>query len=243
MDEKRDDEVTIDLVELLQRLLHNWVLLLSLTLAGAAISAGITFFLITPLYQATSKIYVVSRKDSAINLSDLQLGTSLTQDYVELFKVWEVHEQVINGLDLKYTYDQLQKMLSVTNTTNTRIINITISSPSPQEAASIANEYAKVSSDYIAETMSTDRPNIVSTALVPTAPSSPKKLRNIAIGALLGLVLAVAIETIRMLSDDRIRTADYIKQHTGLVNLATIPDNGSQTRGAANATRGRKGRR
>ena len=80
----------------------------------------------------------------------------------------------------------MKNMLSVVNASDTRMLDITVTSPSPTEAAAIANEYAEVASQYIADTMATDKPNIMSTALVPSNPVSPNKTRNIMLGFLLG---------------------------------------------------------
>ena len=82
-------EVEIDLVELFFRMLAAWKLIAGLCLLGVFAAFGITRFLMTPQYKATSTIYVVSRKDSAINMSDLQIGTALTQDYIKVFSMWE----------------------------------------------------------------------------------------------------------------------------------------------------------
>lgn len=221
--QNNEGEFEIDLIELLYRMLASWKLIAILALAGMLAAFGITYFLVTPLYQAKSTIYVISRSDSVINMSDLQIGTALTQDYIKVFDMWEVHEQVISNLDLPYSYTQMRKNLSVTNTSNTRMLDITVTSANPEEAAAIANEYAKVASDFIAETMSTDKPNIVSVALVPSNPVSPSMVRNVAIGFLAGAVLAAAIVTIRMLLDDKIKTAEDIRRYTGLVNLAIVP--------------------
>ena len=59
------------------------------------------------MYTATSKLYVVNTKDSAINLSDLQIGNYLASDYTEVFSNWHVHEMVLQRLGLDYTYSQL----------------------------------------------------------------------------------------------------------------------------------------
>lgn len=214
---------TIDLVELMYRLLGGWKLILSLALCFAIAAGAYTFLFVSPTYEATSIIYVVSNKDSAINMSDLQLGSELTQDYIKVFRMWEVHEEVISNLDLPYNYSQMQNMLTVTNDSDTRMLDITIRSTNPQEAAEIANEYAKVASDYIAETMSTEKPNIMSVALVPANPVSPNKTKNVMLGFLLGGILAAGIITIQMLMDDKYKTSEDIRRYTGLVTLAVIP--------------------
>lgn len=215
---------SIDLMELGYRLLANWKMIVCLVLVLVIASGVYTIFFVTPIYEATSTIYVLSRSDSAINISDLQIGTALTQDYIKVFKMWEVHEQVISNLDLPYTYGEIRDMLTVTNDTDTRMLDITISSPDPEEAAAVANEYAKVASDFIAETMSTDKPNIMSMALVPANPVSPSITRNVMIGFMLGVILGCGSVSIVFLLDDKYKTAEDIRKYTGLPTLALIPD-------------------
>ncbi len=216
-------EVEIDLVELFFRMLASWKLIAALCLLGALAAFGVTRFMMTPQYKATSTIYVVSRKDSAINMSDLQIGTALTQDYIKVFSMWEVHEEVISHLSLPYSYAYMKSHLSVTNTSNTRMLDIAFTSPDPKEAADVANEYAIVASAFIAETMSTDKPNIVSVALKPSNPVSPSMTKNVAIGFLLGGVLSAGYVFLQMMLDDKIKTAEDIRRYTGLVNLAIVP--------------------
>lgn len=213
----------IDLMELIYRLLASWKLIVSLALVLAIVSGVYTVFFVTPMYEATSTIYVLNRSDSAINFSDLQLGTALTQDYIKVFKMWEVHEQVISNLNLPYTYSEMRSMLTITNDSDTRMLDITITSPDANEAAAIANEYAKVASQYIADTMSTDKPNIMSVALVPANPVSPNKTRNILLGFMLGAILACGYVTIGLLLDDKYKTAEDIRRYTGLTTLAVVP--------------------
>ncbi len=217
------DEETIDLLELLYALLGKWREIAAATVACALIAAIGVLFFVTPKYQASSTIYVISRKDSAINISDLQIGTALTDDYIQVFHMWEVQEKVISNLDLPYTYSQLDKMLSVTNASNTRMLEIIVTSESAQEAADIANEYAEVVQDYIAKKMATDKPSIMSTALVPTVPVSPNKTKSILLGALLGFAVSAGVIVVITLLDDTYKTTEDIKKYTGLVTMAVIP--------------------
>lgn len=242
--QQNENAETIDLVELMYRLLGSWKLLLCLALIFAVAAGVYTSFFVTPLYQATSTIYVLSRRDSAINMSDLQIGTALTSDYIKVFKMWEVHEEVISNLDLPYTYGQMRSMLSVVNENDTRMLDITITSPSPSEAAAIANEYAKVASQYIADTMATDKPNIMSIALVPANPVSPNKTKNIMMGIILGLLLGTGIVVLRMITNDTYKTAEDIRRYTGLVTLAVVPiENENDGRKNSKKKNGRAARR
>ena len=198
------DEDTIDLLELALGLLEHWKLIAVTAVTGAVLMALYTFFLVTPMYKATATIYVVSRNDSVLNFSDLQVGSELTSDYIKVFEMWEVHEKVISNLDLDYTYTNMASMLSVTNTSDTRMLDITVTNPDPEEAAAIANEYADVGAKYISEKMKTDEPTLMSSARVPENPFSPNKAKNI-------------------LLDDTYKTAEDIRKYAGLVVLASVP--------------------
>ena len=217
------DEDTIDLLELALGLLEHWKLIAVTAVTGAVLMALYTFFLVTPMYKATATIYVVSRNDSVLNFSDLQVGSELTSDYIKVFEMWEVHEKVISNLDLDYTYTDMASMLSVTNTSDTRMLDITVTNPDPEEAAAIANEYADVGAKYISEKMKTDEPTLMSSARVPENPFSPNKAKNILLGFVVGFVLACGVVVVRILLDDTYKTAEDIRKYAGLVVLASVP--------------------
>ncbi|MDO4483115.1 MAG: Wzz/FepE/Etk N-terminal domain-containing protein [Clostridia bacterium] len=124
------DADTIDLVELFYRLLDGWKSILAFTLLGALLAFGYTNWFMKPQYRAKSTIYVLSNKESVINMSDLQIGTALTGDYIKVFDMWEVAEQVLQKLKLPYSYSGLRGMISVTNATNTRMLDISVTSNS-----------------------------------------------------------------------------------------------------------------
>ncbi|MBR3016494.1 MAG: hypothetical protein IKH57_05365 [Clostridia bacterium] len=212
----------VDLAYLFYRLIDSWKIIVCVAAAFALIVGLYTVYFVTPMYRATAIIYVLS-PESVLNFSSLQLGTALTSDYIKIFDMWEVHEEVISNLNLNYTYDQMRDRLSVTNSSGTRMLDISFTSPSPAEAAAVANEYAKVASDYIQQTMSTDRPNRMSQALEPVNPVSPSRAKNVLGGFIFGGVLSIIILAIRFLTDDKIKTAEEIRDCTGLVTLAVVP--------------------
>ena len=235
--ENVDGEITIDLKELMIHLLARWKMILCVALLMALAVGFYTVMFVTPMYKATSTIYVLSRKDSAINMSDLQLGSALTNDYIKVFDMWEVHEQVITNLNLPYTYKEMRSMLKVSNVPDTRMLDISVTSPDSKEAAMIANEYAKVASEYIADTMATDKPNVMSVALEPANPVSPNKTKNVMLGFILGFIISAGIVVVRTLMDDNYKTADDIRKYAGLNTLAIIPIDGNLSNKAGKKSR------
>lgn len=181
------------------------------------------FILATPVYEATAQLYVVNSQDSVVNLSDLQIGSYLANDYQWIFKTWEVNQQVIENLHLPYTVAEIREMLTVTNPSNTRILLLTFASEDAPEAAAVANEYAAVASQYISDYMLTTRPSIISMALEPLKPARPKKLLVVSVGTLLSLVVCVWCLFVCFLYGDRLKSADDFRKHMGVEPLAIIP--------------------
>ena len=225
VENNENNEFEIDIIELLLRLADCWKIIVAGAVIGTMIMAIYSFIFATPMYEATSKLYVVSSSDSAINLSDLQIGDKLTADYTEVFNTWEVHEIVRQNLGLEYTREEMQGMVSISNPSDTRVLYITVTHEDPVLAAEMSNEYAYVAKQYISMTMLTDEPSDFSEALVPDEPVSPRKKLNVAIGFAMGVFAACAFVVVQFLLDDKIKTADDIRKYTGLPTLAVIPDN------------------
>ena len=219
---KPDNTSEIDLVALFFRFLEkiHWILLTAL--GGAAIAGVLVFKVITPIYEATAKIYIVG-SDTTISLSDLQIGSNLAADYQEVFKNWHVHELVDKRLNLNYSYSQLAGMITVTNPANTHVLYVTVKSKDPAEAKSIADTYAQVAREFIAAKMDMREPNIFEEAKLPDKPSSPRKARDIVIGFLLGALLSMAVVTVKFLGDDRICSSEDIEKVGNLSTLGLIP--------------------
>lgn len=239
--EFEQQETELDVLELFYYLLEHIKQLVAAVVVGVLVMLLVSLFFLTPQYEATSKLYVMARNDSAVNLSDLQIGSYLTSDYQEVFKTWEVHEQVLQNLGLDYEYEELEDMLTITNPSDTRILYITVTSDDPVEATNMANEYANVARNYIYEMMGTEEPSLFSVALEPLEPVSPRKMLNTVLGGLVGGLLMAAILVVRFIRDDKIKTADDITNYIGIPTLAIVPALGSQRKSSAKS-KGRQGR-
>lgn len=221
----QEGEMEIDLLELLlyyrDRLL--WIILGFL--AGATIAALITYYLITPVYTATAKMYMVSSStQSVIDLTDLNIGQSLSKDYVELLKTRPIIEDVIEEQGLDYKYNELLSMLNMAIVADTRIIAIRATSEDPEEAMHIANALADKGVKELPKLMETPQPHIAEYAIIPVNPSSPSLSRNVMIGAMIGMIIMLGIFLIRFIMDDTFKSADDIEREFGVIPLTVIPE-------------------
>ena len=225
MDNNRNnDEIEIDLVELFRRLWSRALLIALVAITTALVGFAISFFFITPQYESTTKIYILNKTDSAtVTYSDVQLGTQLTKDYKELINSRYVLEDVIAKLSLDTTYEKLKNRVEVTTPTDTRIVAITVTSPDAVEAMNIANTIREVASAHIENVMDIDAVNVVETANMPEKKASPSYSKFTLIGGLLGGLLVCAIIVINYLLDDTIKSSDDVEKYLGLSTLGIIP--------------------
>lgn len=217
------DEIEIDLKDLFFELLSEWKKIFASTVLVAAIMFIASAFILTPQYQSTSKLYLI-KGDALSSLSDLQLGTSLATDYMEIIDDKPILDEVIDNLGLKdMSYGQLKGMMEFNNPANTRIIEITVNYPDPKIAKSIVDETADVAARFIHEKMKQEKPSVLRYGYIATSPVSPNVIKNTVLGALLGALLAIGIITVTYLLNDTIMTPDDMERKIGLQVLASIP--------------------
>ena len=209
---QKDDEMEIDLGEIFHLLMNKlWIIVLCFII-GATLAFGGTKLLITPKYSASSMIYILTKTTSVTSLADIQMGTQLTADFEILATSRPVLEEVIEKLNLDYTYEELKSMIQTDNQTDTRILRFTVLDANAKEAKKIANELADVTAERVAYVMSSDKPKVVEEAVVPKYPSSPNTKKNTAMGGLAFAFVAATVIVLRYLMNDTIQTEEDIKK-------------------------------
>lgn len=224
-----DEEMQIDLIEYAYYLKSKLLIIIAVFVVGAVLAGVCTHYLITPQYKATSKVYLVAASGAKIELSDLSIGDSLSEDYRELIQIRPVYNEVIEELGLEYDYKELGKMVEVSYVNDTRIMAITVESPDPEEAKEISNALANKAVTYLPKLMDTSTPNIAEEAITPAAPSSPNLSGNIMKGGILAAVIILAVFTLFFLMDDTVKSEEDIERLIGALPLAVIPDGGKLT--------------
>ena len=220
-----DRRDAIDLVDLFGFYLSRLPLLIAAAVIGAIAAGLITHFLIPDKFTATSRMYMVSASsDSVVNLADLNIGTSLSSDYVELMQTRPIIEGVIEELGLDYSYERVLGMISLSVVPSTRIVKISVTSTDPREAMSIANQMAKTSRVELPKVMEAPTPTIAELAVLPTRRSEPSLSRNVALGALSLLFIVLGVLTVVYGMDDTIKTSEDLEKAFGVLPLSVVPE-------------------
>ena len=220
-----NDEITIDLTELLMAIWRKLHLVILTGIVVALLAFIGTKLFITPMYTSVTKVSVLSKQErnASLTYSDLQTGTSLTKDYMELVKSRPVLEQVIAILNLDMKAEEFADTITVDTPTDTRILRISVENEDPKTAKEIADAIRESVSIQITEIMDADSVNTVEVGNLPTDPSSPSTMKNMLIGGILGVLLAIGIIVLIYILDDTVKTPEDVEYYLGLNVLTSIP--------------------
>lgn len=218
------DEMEIDLMEIVMVIVHwLWAIALAAVIGGV-LAFAYSKFMITPTYESTTRIVILNQSNSdTLSVSDLNLGTQLTNDYKELITSRHVVESVIETFGLNTTYESFVGSISVSSPSNTRIVDITLTNTDPLLAKEMVDELREVAADRIEEVMMVDAVNLMDEGNIPTSPAAPSIMKWTAMGFLIGGFLAVAVVIVLYLMDDTIKSSEDIEKYLKLSTLGLIP--------------------
>lgn len=239
-----EETVEIDLLEIVFLIRKRiWIILAAAIIFGT-VTGVFTRYFVEELYSSTSKLYILSSSTSITSLADIQVGTSLTKDYIQLVQGRPMVEEVIDNLNLNRTYEEVLSQMTFSNPTDTRILVITAKDPDPVLAKDIVDEFAVVARTNIASIMKIEEPSVTEWGYISEKPVSPNLLKNVLIGALLGVFLTVVVVVLLYMIDDTVKSSDDIEKYLKLNTLTSIPlledeekssKNGFNKRGKAKA--------
>ena len=222
----------LDLDELISMFWNKKIEIILITLIAMVIGVIYSYFFVTPTYTAKTSLILVQSSDAAsqngnsgITSTDLTINSKLVSTYSDIVKRNVVLDQVASNLEIsKEQVQEIKNRISVSQSKDTEIIDIKVTDEDPNYATKIANEVATVFSEKIVDIYNMSNVYLLEKAEVPTIPSNINHIKDIAIFALIGLVISVFYVLILNLLDHTIKTEEDIEKYTDLLVLATIPN-------------------
>lgn len=220
----------MELTDYLRILRARWIGITAMLLAGVIVAA--IWSLAQPrVYTAEASGYVAATGASDLGSSMVgdQLAQGKVKSYVDIGSWRAVAEYAITELGLQTTPEALVSRVTVTNPTNTVILQVSASASTPEEARDLAEAWIRgIIQQINAIEGSADGTAPVTvipgdSARLPTRPSSPNTKQNLALGALVGLMLGIGYAVVRDHLDRRVRSAEGVEKATGLAVVGAIP--------------------
>ncbi len=217
-------EETISLKELFYTLKKRVSLILAITLTAVMVSGIVSFFFLTPIYQASTQILInKSNSDQGnYNPADVQTSLQLINTYTVILKSPAILDLVIEEMDLNMTSGQLSQKVTVSNENQSQVMNIAVQEENPNQAAELANMIAKVFKEE--NIMKADNINILSRAEVldGQSPVKPQPILNIAIALVVGLMAGVGLAFLLEYLDNTVKNEQDVEKNLELPILGVI---------------------
>ncbi|MGY1711352.1 polysaccharide biosynthesis tyrosine autokinase [Geodermatophilus sp. SYSU D00758] len=189
----------------------------------------------TPLYTSSMRLYVSTTGSNSV--ADAYQGSQLSQarvaSYAELVASERLTGRVVDSLDLPMTPDQLASAITARAVPDTVLLDITVTDPSPQRARDIAEALGEEFNAMVAQLETSPDSaqaqattpvsvSVIDAPQVPGVASSPRTQRNVALGALVGLLGGVAASVVRSRRDRSLRQTEEAARLTGVPVLGTV---------------------
>lgn len=222
--QENNKETEIDLLQIAGILLDKIVVLLAAGAITALVVFIISVFVIAPKYKSQTQLYIINRQnDGVTTYNDIQSSTQLVNDYKVLVTSYPVLEKVISNLKLDMTTEELEDMLTVGIETDSRVLEITVTSTDPYLSKNIADAVADISAEQITRIMQIEKVNVIQYGQVADRASSPNVILNTVVGFAAGVVLISIWLIASFMIDDSVKSSEDIEKYIGISTLALIP--------------------
>jgi capsular exopolysaccharide synthesis family protein len=219
----------VELKDYWRILRHRWQTVVVCVVAALAVAAALTWTA-TPQYASTASVFVST---SASGFSQAYEGNLLATQRIDSYALLVTRDKTAQGVSNALGGDlsaaELKGKVSANVDPNTVIIDITATDPDPVVARNIAQAYAEVLRQKISSLETPPgrseplvRASIVEDAQVSHSPVSPRPVRNLGIGLVLGLLVGFGAAVMRELFDTTLKSGDDVAEVTSAPIVATI---------------------
>jgi receptor protein-tyrosine kinase len=199
----------------------------------AVLAALAVTLLTTPLYEASTRLFV-STTTSGASATDLYQGNRLSQErvlsYSELLMGETLAQRTINKLGLDMPAAELRENVKASAKPDTVLLDVHVLDESPVQARDIANA---LSDEFVVMVRELETPEdgsipdarvvVEQRASLPTDPVSPSMFRNLLAGLALGLLGGIGLAVGRDLLDNTVKDRQTLENMTGVGLVGSIP--------------------
>lgn len=206
----------------------NFRLILISTLSVTLVSAIVTFFFVSPKYEASSKVYIGKEKFKNVSTTysndEVTMYQKLIKTYGEIVKTKNLINKAIKNAGEDITVAEALSKIQAVAIADTQILQIKYTSSSREESYNmiygLTEEFMKLSKSLYPN----GNVHIIEQPKVPEGAVSPNKTINIAIGAMLGMMIGIGIVFLKEYMNNSFSDKEEIEEFLQVSCLGSIPN-------------------
>ena len=180
---------------------RRWATVIATVVLAMAVAAGASITS-TPQYTASSQVFVAAGGNASPGeLAQLNIFVQeRVRSYAALATTPLVLDTVVDELDLSQSTEQLAQQIEVSTSTDTVLMRVSVTDTDAQTAAAVADAVVNRLSAVVPEVEPAQADGapaisivITDPAEVPSEPSSPRLLLNLALAGVAGIAIGVAL--------------------------------------------------
>lgn len=220
-------EETISLKEIFDVIKKRFWMIVSFVVGAALIAAVLSYFMLTPKYEATSQFIVnqgQNEQDQEYTVNDIRSNVELINTYNVIITSNAILDAVVEELNVDYGANTLEDKIDVSSEQDSQVVNVTATDTDAALAADIANTVVETFQEEIPDILDVDNVKILSSAKLKADPTpvAPRPKLNISIAIVLGGMVGVGLAFLLEYMDNTVRTEDDVEQKLGLPVFGTI---------------------
>lgn len=219
------EEQVISIEEIFEALKKRWKMIALITIVATVISGVFSFFIIDPVYEASTKLFVGKEENSeeVYNSNDIAMYQKLLKTYSETIKTRDLLASAIKDSKYDLEVGAVSSALTVVPVADTQILQIKYQSKDPKEAEIVLKAISKNFIKTAKELVPNGNVRTIEAVEMPEKPVSPNKMMNIAIAFLLGLMVSVGLVFLLEYLDNTYKTKEQLEKELELPVLGVIP--------------------
>ncbi len=221
-----ENEEVIDLGYLFKILKKHLLFIILVGLVCGAAAFVLSEFVMTKKYESKALLYVEnSQKTSeSVNINDINAAQKLVNTCQIIFKSSTMMDNLIANLDLPYTKEELDKMITAQSVNSTEVMQLSVESTSPQEAEKVVNELVRLANIEFLRVIKSGSLEVIDYGEIDTRPSFPNVTLITAVGLIIGLAAAYIIVFVNDILDVVVKHDDNLAKLYGIPVFAEITD-------------------
>jgi receptor protein-tyrosine kinase len=216
---------------------RRWLAILGCTAAVLAVAAGITAQA-QPQYASTAQLFVsTTPTDTTQAYQGGMFSQQRVKSYSDMVTGLELAARVIDNNDVDLAPSELSSKISAAVVPDTVLLTITVTDPSAAQARwlneAVVDEFRKFVGEIETPPGSSTpliKATIVDPPRLPASPVSPRPLRNLLLGGVLGLLLGFGLAMTRELLDASVKDIGDVPALADVPVLSTLALDSEVTR-------------